>query len=182
LSKLVHANERAAALLALSEDQRKHLAAYARIMSANTGEEGGDLLQGAFVRWLASDEPVEGPERTYEFLRGAMSSIRSNIFRHAKVVRHYDGVRTVPESADDDDPIELAKDSGVSQEALVFFQQVYDLCADDEDIQLLLMSQLGLATRAEIQAELGWDNTKYEAVQKRKKRLIARFTIEGKLR
>jgi hypothetical protein len=44
------------------------------------------------------------------------------------------------------------------------------------------MSQLGLATRAEIQAELGWDNTKYETVQKRKKRLIARFTIEGKLR
>ena len=149
LSKLVHANERAAALLTLSEDQRKHLAAYARIMSANTGEEDGDLLQGAFTRWLASDEPVKGPERTYEFLRGAMSSIRSNIFRHAKVVRRYEGVRVVPESDEDDDPIELAKDSGVSQEAPVFFQQVYDLCADDEDIQLLLMSQLDLATRAE---------------------------------
>lgn len=182
MSKPVHVKDRAAALQALDEDQRKHLAAYARIMSANTGEEGEDLLQDAFSRWLTSDDPVEGPERTYDFLRGAISSIRSNIFRHAKVVRRIEGVREVATSMEEQDPIELAADPGVSHEVTVFSQQLYDLCADDSDMQMLLMCQLDRATRAEIQAELGWNDTKYETVQKRKKRLVARWMIEGKLR
>jgi hypothetical protein len=182
LKKPVQATHRAAALQALSEDQKKQLAAYARIMSTNTGEENCDLLQSAQLRWLASDEPVEGPERTYQFLLGAMSSIRSNIFRHAAVVRRIEGVRVAASTEDEQDPIEVAPDPRVSQEAAVFSQQLYDLCADDSDMQMLLMCQLDRATRAEIQAELGWDDTKYETVQKQKKRLIARWMIEGKLR
>jgi DNA-directed RNA polymerase specialized sigma24 family protein len=181
LEKSVQGTDRAAALGALTEDQQKRLAAYARIMSPNTGEEADDLLQGAQLRWLASDEPIESPERTYRFLLGAMSSIRSNIFRHAAVVRRTMGVRVVAATESEEDPIELAPDSGASQETGVFGQQLYNLCTDDPDLQMLLMCQLDRATRAEIQAELGWNDTKYETVQKRKKRLVARWIVEGKL-
>jgi DNA-directed RNA polymerase specialized sigma24 family protein len=75
LNKPVQGNVRAAALDALSEDQRKQLAGYARIMSRGTGDEGDDLLQGAFVRWLASDKPIEGPEQTCKFLREAIIGV-----------------------------------------------------------------------------------------------------------
>ena len=95
MNKPVQGNERAAALDALSEDQRKQLAAYARIMSRGTGDEGGDLLNEAFARWMSSDKPVEGPEQTCNFLRGAISSIRFNTFRHQKIMRRVEGVRAV---------------------------------------------------------------------------------------
>ena len=45
------------------------------------------------MRWLGSDKPMEDPEQTCNFLRGAISSSRSNTFRHEKVVRRYEGVR-----------------------------------------------------------------------------------------
>jgi DNA-directed RNA polymerase specialized sigma24 family protein len=182
LNKPVQANERVAALDALSDDQRKQLAAYARIMSRGTGDDGDDLLQGAFARWLASDGPAEGPEQTYNFLRGAISSIRSNIFRHTKVVRRFQGVRALAHAEDEEDPLDQAVDPAASTETAVFFQQVYDLCNGDEEIQLLLMAQLDNGTPAEVQTDLGWQENKYKAVQKRKKRLVARWMLEGKLR
>jgi DNA-directed RNA polymerase specialized sigma24 family protein len=180
LNKPVQGNERTAALTALSEDQRKQLASYARFMSQGTGDEGSDLLQAAFARWLASDKPVEGPERTCNFLREAISSIRSNIFRHKRVVRRYEGVRAVAEG-DVDDPLDQAPDPTECAEATVFFQQLYDLFADDEEIQLLILAQLKGETPAEIQAEFGWDENKYKAVQKRKKRMVIRWMLEGRL-
>lgn len=175
-------NERAAALTALSEDQRKRLSAYAQFMSGGTGDEGHDLLQGAFARWLASDKPVEGPEQTCTFLREAMSSIRSNIFRHQKVVRRFEGVRAVAQEGDENDPVEQAPDPTPSIEEAMFCQQLYDLFANDEEIQLLLMALFDKATPAEIQVEFGWDEKKYNAVQKRKRRLVARLMLEGKLK
>ena len=181
MNKPGRANERADALTALSGDQRKRLAAFARIMSFGTGEDGDDLLQGAFARWLASDKPVEGPEETCKFLRDAISSRRSNIFRHAKVVRRYEGVRVVAQEEDGDDPIERAADPADATEASAFLQQFYDLCAGDEKIQLLLMAQLNGSTPAEILADLGWDEKQYKAVQKKKRRLVIRLTLEGKL-
>jgi DNA-directed RNA polymerase specialized sigma24 family protein len=180
LNKPVQGNERTAALTALSEDQRKQLAAYARIMSRGTGDEPADLLQSAFARWLDSDKSVQGPEQTCKFLREAISSIRSNIFRHHKVVRRYEGVRVVAEE-DEDDPLDQVHDPAVCAEATVFFQQLYDLCADDEEIQLLILAELKGEAPAEIQAEFGWDENKYKAVQKRKKRMVIRWMLEGKL-
>jgi DNA-directed RNA polymerase specialized sigma24 family protein len=175
----VQANERAGALIALSEDQRKQLAAYARIVSGGTGDEGTDLLQEAFARWLASGKPVQGPKQTYEFLRGAIRSVRSNILRHRKVVRRFEGVRAVAE--DEEDPVDQAADPASSTEAPAFFQQVYDLCDGDGEIQLLLMARLDNGTPVEIRVDLGWDDKKYEAVQKRMKRLVVRWMLEGKL-
>jgi DNA-directed RNA polymerase specialized sigma24 family protein len=180
LSKPVQGNERAAALVALSEDQRKQLAAYAQIMSRGTGSEGNDLLQEAFARWLGSDKPVEGPEQTCNFLRGAISSIRFNAFRHEKVVRRYEGVRAVAEEGDEEDPLDQAADPAASTEGPLFVQQLYDLC-EDEEVQLLLTAQTDSATPAEIQADLGWDEKKYKAVQKKKRRLVIRLMVEGKL-
>jgi DNA-directed RNA polymerase specialized sigma24 family protein len=177
----VQANERTAALDALSQDQRKQLAAYARILSGGTGDDGNDLLQEAFARWLASEKPVEGPEQTHKFLRGAISSIRSNIFRHRKVVDRFEGVRAVAQEEDEEDPVDQAADPASSTEAPVFFQQVYDLCDSDGEIQLLLMARLDNGTPAEIRVDLGWDDKKYEAVQKRMKRLVVRWMLEGKL-
>lgn len=114
MNKPVLENERAAALVALNDDQRKHLAAYAQIVSRGTGSEGDDLLQEAFARWLGSDKPIEGPEQTCNFLRGAISSIRFNLFRHEKVVRRYEGVRAVAEEDDEVDPLDQAADPASS--------------------------------------------------------------------
>jgi DNA-directed RNA polymerase specialized sigma24 family protein len=181
LSKSVRGNARAAALTALSEDQMKQLAAFAHTMSRGTGKEGSDLLQEAFVRWLGSDKPIEGTEQTCDFLRAAISSIRSNTFRHEKVVRRYEGVRALRQEDDEEDLLDQAADPAASTEGPLFVQQLYDLCEDDEEVQLLLMKQWDRATAAEIRTELGWDETKYQSVLKRKRRLVIRWTLEGKL-
>lgn len=180
MNKLVQVNERAAALAALDEDQRKQLAAYARIMSRGTGDEDDDLLQGAFARWLASDKPVEGPAQTCKFLREAISSIRSNTFRHEKVVRRFEGDRAHKQEDEEDEPLDRAADPSASTEGPVFVQQIYDQC-DDAEIQLLLMAQSDRATPEQIKAEFGWEHKKYEAVLKRKRRLVIRLMREGKL-
>ncbi len=181
MNKTVPGNERVAALAALSADDRKRLATYASVTSGGNGEEANDLLHDAFVRWLRSDKPIEGPEATCNFLRGAMNSIRSNIFRHAKVVQRYEGTRVVAEPDDEDDPVDLAADPAVSTDGPLFVQQVYDLCHDDEDVQLLLTAQADNATPDQMRDELDWDERKYKAVQKRKRRLVIRWTLEGKL-
>jgi DNA-directed RNA polymerase specialized sigma24 family protein len=149
-------------------------------LSRGTGREGEDLLQEAFARWLGSDKAIEGPEQTCNFVQGAIRSIRFNIFRHEKVVRRYEGVRAVAGDGDDEDPLDQAADPGVSTEGPLFVQQLYDLC-EDEEIQLLLMAQADNATPAEIQTDLDWNEKKYKAVQKRKRRLVIRFMLEGKL-
>jgi DNA-directed RNA polymerase specialized sigma24 family protein len=151
-------------------------------MSRGTGDEGDDLLNEAFARWMASDKPVEGPEQTCNFLRGAISSIRFNIFRHYKVVRRVEGVRAVAQEDDQEDPLDQAADPAASTEGLLFVQQVYDLCDGDEEVQLLLMAQAENATPDQIQRDFGWDEKKYKAVQKRKRRLVIRWTLEGKLK
>lgn len=137
MNKPAQANGRSAALVALSADQRKQLAAYAQMMSQGTGNEGQDLLQDAFARWLSSDKPVEGPEETGKFLRGAISSIRFNTFRREKVVRRYEGVRAVADE-DEEDPLDQAADPAASTEGPLFVQQVYDLCGDDEEVQFVV--------------------------------------------
>ena len=45
----------------------------------------------------------------------------------------------------------------------------------------MLMFQDDGAERADVLRELGWDVTKYETVQKRKKRMVARLINEGKI-
>jgi DNA-directed RNA polymerase specialized sigma24 family protein len=171
---------RADSLAALSKDQWKRLAAYAQIVSRGTGKDGEDLLQEAFARWLASDKPVQGTEQTCDFLRGAIKSIRSNTFRHDKVVRRYEGVRAVAPEGEEEDPLDQAADPAASTEGPLFVQQLYDDC-EDEEIRSLLIAQVTKLTPAEIQTELGWDEKKYKAVQKRKARLVIRWTLEGKL-
>lgn len=182
MNKLTPVSERAAALTALSPSQRKQLATYARIMAGGTGDEGTDLLQEAFARWLGSDKPVEGPEQTRDFLRGAIKSIRSNALRHNQVVRKYEGARAGAEESDEEDPLDLAIDHAASTEGPLFVQQAYDLCGDDEEVQLLLTAQADNASPDEIQTDFGWDEKKYKAVQKRKRRLVIRWMLEGKLK
>lgn len=180
MNKPFQGNARADALNALSDDQRKQLAAYARIMSQGTGEEGDDLMQAAFARWMASDKPVEGPEQTCDFLRGAINSIRSNRFRHQKVVRRVEGERAHRQEDEEEEPLDRAADPSASTEGPLYVQQVYNLC-EDEDIKLLLMVQVDEATPDEIKAELGWDDKRYATVLKRKRRLVIRLMREGKL-
>jgi DNA-directed RNA polymerase specialized sigma24 family protein len=180
VSKPVIGNVRADALNALSEDQRKQLAAYARIMSQGTGDEGGDLLQGAFARWLASDKPVEGPQQTCKFLFEAIRSTRSNFFRHERVVQRFEGERAFRQEDEEEEPLDRAADPSASTEGPLYVQQVYDLC-DDEEIQLLLTAQADRAKPEQIKADLGWDGKKYETVLKRKRRLVIRLMREGKL-
>jgi len=176
------ATDRARALEALGDDQRKRLAAFARLAAPSTGADGEDLLSAAHLRWLESQEPIEGPDRTYEFLRGAISSIRFNIFRHQKVARKVDGVRVFAASPEDQDPMELGADPAASQEDSVFAQELYDLCAADKEVQTLITYDADGASRADIQKEMKWDDKKYDAVRKRKLRMIARWKTEGKLR
>jgi DNA-directed RNA polymerase specialized sigma24 family protein len=178
---MVEGNERAAALEALCQDQRKRLAAYARFKSQGSGEDGDDLLQEAFARWMSSDKPVESQEQTCNFLRGAINSIVSNIFRHDKVVRRVEGVRAVAQEGDDEDPVEQAGDPTASTEGPTFAQQMYDLCGHDPEVQSLLTANAIGSTPDEIKSEFGWDDKKYNAVQKRKRRLVMRWMLEGKL-
>jgi hypothetical protein len=96
-------------------------------------------------------------------------------------MRRYDGVRAVTQEDDGEDPLDQAADPAASAEGPLFVQQLYDLCGDDEEIQLLLTAQADNATPTEIQVDLGWDEKKYKAVQKRKRRLVIRWMIEGKL-
>lgn len=182
LQRAVSAKERADALEALSTDQRKRLAGFSRLMALNTGEAGEDLLQAAQLRWLESEVPIEGPDRTYEFLCGAIRSRRSNIFRHQKLAQKVDGIRAYAASPDEQDPIEHGIDAAASQEDTVFAQQLYDLCANDTEVQTLIMYDSEGTSRAEIQAETAWDDKKYEAIRKRKIRMVARWKIEGILR
>jgi DNA-directed RNA polymerase specialized sigma24 family protein len=165
---------------ALDQDQRTQLAAYAELMSRGTGDDGGDLLQGAMARWLASEVSVEGPERTCDFLRGAISSIRFNTFRKQRVVRRVEGERADKLEDEEEEPVDRTVDRSASTEGALFVQQVYDLC-DDEDVKLLLTLQADNATPEEIKAELDWNDTKYATVQKRKRRLVILLMREGKL-
>jgi DNA-directed RNA polymerase specialized sigma24 family protein len=175
------AGERAAALLALSADQKKRLAAYARILAVNLEDAQEDLLQTAHVRWLKSPVPVRSPEETTNFLAGAMRSRASNLRRHRKLVRAVHGDRSVPMSQEDEDPIELAPDGAASQDDSVFAQQLYDLSASDEEVQAFIMYRTDGVERSAVMREMGWDEQKYEAVRKRKLRMVAQWRIEGKV-
>ena len=171
---------RADALQALTEDHRKTLVAAARLRARGTSYEYGDLLNGAYERWLASEKPVIGPAQTYKFLLGAIRSMASNDRRHAALVRAVDGERAVAFPGEED-PMDAAPDPQASPEAAMFLSQLYELCAHDPDVQTLLMFQDDNAERADVLRELGWDVTKYETVQKRKKKLVARLFNEGKI-
>lgn len=171
---------RADALRALTDDHRKTLVADTRLRAPGTSYEPGDLLNGAYERWLASEKPIVGPSETCTFLRGAIRSIASNDHRHAATVRRMDGERIVAVDGQPD-PLEAVPDRTASPEAAIFLAQLYELCAVDPDVQALIMYQDDGAERADVLKELGWDVTKYETVQKRKKRMIARLIIEEKL-
>jgi hypothetical protein len=123
---------------------------------------------------------VEGPEQTCKFLREAISSIRSNFFRHERVVQRFEGQRTFKQEGEEEEPLDRAADPSASTEGPLYVQQVYDLC-DDEEIQLLLMAQVDQAKPEQIKADCGWDDKQYETVQKRKRRLVIRLVREGKL-
>ena len=171
---------RANALRALTDDHRKTLVADARLRSRGTAFEFGDLLNGAYERWMVSEKPVTGPAETCAFLRGAIRSIASNERRHAATVRRMDGERIVAADGEPD-PMAAVPDRTASPEEALFLAQLYELCAVDPDVQTLLMYQDDGAERAEVLRELGWNVTKYETVQKRKKRMMARLINEGKI-
>jgi hypothetical protein len=171
---------RADALRALTDDHRKALVADARLRARGTSYEFGDLLNGAYERWMVSDKPVVGPAETCTFLRGAIRSIASNEHRHAATVRRADGERIVAVEGEPD-PMEAVPDRTASPEGALILAQLYELTAEDPDVQTLLMYQDDGAERADVLRELGWDVTKYETVQKRKKRMVARLINEGKI-
>ena len=180
MDQVVGAADRAVALKALSADQRKRLEAFARMSARNTGEDGEDILSAAHVRWMASEEPVQGPEHTYGYLQKAISSIRSNTFRHQRLVQKFEGVRVYAASPDGPDPIDLGADPGASQEDAFFVQQLYDLFKHDSEVQMLILYESEQKVRAEMQLELEWDDKKYDAVRKRRVRMIARWKLEGR--
>jgi hypothetical protein len=91
-----------------------------------------------------------------------------------------DGTRAVAVEGHPD-PIDVALDPAPSQEDALTLRQLYELCACDSDVQMLLMLQADGAERADILREFGWDVTKYETVQKRKRKIVARLINEGKI-
>ena len=146
---------RASALLVLTGDQRKRLAAQARLKARGTSLEADDLLQGARERWLKSDVAVGGHETTFDFLWGAINSIAFNDRRRRTTVRRTDGERVVAVSADGLDPIETAPDPMASQEDGYLREQIFGLCEGDADLRTLLIYLDDGASRADILAELG---------------------------
>jgi hypothetical protein len=177
---LVDQSIKATALLMLTADQRKKLAAQAHIKARGTSLEGGDLLQGAYERWLKSDVAAGDNETTYDFLWGAINSIASNDRRRHATVRRMEGDRVVAASTGDPDPVEMAPDGGSSSEDAFLREQIYGLCEDDEIRTLLVYQDVGLS-RAEILSETGWNVTQYETVKKRMKKWGVRLFKEGKI-
>lgn len=171
---------RADALLALTDDHRKILVAEAKLRARGTSHEFGDLLHGAYERWLASGKDVGTPAETFMFLRGAIRSIAYNDRRHSAMIRRLEGERSVAAEGEPD-PMESVPDPTASQGGTVLLGELYDLCAHDPDVQSLVAYQIEPVERAQILSELGWDVTKYETVQKRKKRILARLMSEGKI-
>jgi hypothetical protein len=156
------------------------LVADARFRARGTLFESGDLLNGAYERWMASEKPVAGASETCAFLRGAIRSIASNGRRHAAMVRRVEGDRVVAADGEPD-PVEAASDPAASQEDDLLLEQLYELCSTDSDVQTLLMFQAEGAGRADVLRDLDWDVTKYETVQKRKRKMVARLINEGKI-
>jgi DNA-directed RNA polymerase specialized sigma24 family protein len=172
---------RADALQALTDDQRTKLVADARLRARGTSLDFEDLLQGAYERWMASDKAVTCTLETYSFLRGAIRSIASNERRHASTIRRVQGVRATAAEGELDPAETVADPAAASQENSLVLNQLYDLCANDPEVQTLLMLQDDGAGRAEVLQELGWDVTRYETVQKRKRKMVARLINEGKI-
>jgi DNA-directed RNA polymerase specialized sigma24 family protein len=171
---------KATALLMLTADQRKKLAALARVKARGTSLEPDDLLQGARERWLRSDVETQGNDATFHFLWGAVSSIASNDRRRQKTVQRSIGDRVVTEGVGGPDALETAPDTGSSPEDNYLREQIYGLCEDDEVRTLLIHQSVG-TSRAEILCELGWNITKYETVKKRMTKWGARLLKEGKI-
>lgn len=179
MNRVVQTDDRATALGQLSEDHKKKLAAFARMASRSTPYESGDLSNDAVVRWLQSDKPIEGAEETFQFLMGAIKSIRSNYVRREKTVLRYEGKRAVETEDDDEALVEQGADPVEITETSLFQDQLLDNFSDDEEVFDLLMQQMADATPSEIQKNLDWDKTKYETVQKRKKRKVAKLKAAG---
>jgi hypothetical protein len=169
---------KASALLTLTADQRKKLAALARVKARGTTLQADDLLQGARARWLNPDS--KAGDDAFEVLSGAVNSIASNDRRRSATVRRVEGKRLVAASVDAPDPIELAQDLGPSQEDAYLREQIFKICKDEE-VETLLILLGDNATRAEILVETRWDVTNYETVMKRMKKWGASLYKEGKL-
>ena len=173
--------DRAGALTALGRDREKRLAAYARMCRRGLSDDGEDLLQTAYRRWLTAKNPVVGPEETYNYLMGAIKGQRFNALRHAGVVKEAIGERLEPGPEKEDDPVDDLRARDSSAEAAVLVQQLYDSAADDPELQLLIIYFAQETPRAEIQQEQGWDDQKYEAVRKRRIRAAAKLLREGRV-
>lgn len=172
---------RSAALAALDADQKRALAAFAKICSSGLLDDADDLLQSAYRRWLSSEEPIEGPEQTFVYLMGALSSLRFNAHRRARSEKKAFGQRLEPDNNGDADPRDAVEAEQMSAEDAVLAHQLYELMAGDQEIQMLLLHQSENAPRAEIQKEMDWDDLKYEAVQKRRIRAVAKLKLQGKI-
>ncbi|RYG99169.1 MAG: sigma-70 family RNA polymerase sigma factor [Alphaproteobacteria bacterium] len=170
---------RGAALDALDDAHMKKLTTISRLL-AIAPTEPADLLQDAFLRWLQSDVPIEGPDRTYSYVRDAMKSIRYNARRHLEVVKGALGER-MHASEEGGDVFEMLKPHHSTVDDGKIAQQAYDLFADDPEVQEYILKLMDGASPEEIQAELGWTKLKYQAVQKRRARAVAKFIAEGKL-
>jgi hypothetical protein len=165
-------------LLTLTTDQRKKLAALARVKARGTSLDPRDLLQSAYARWLNPDS--EAGDDAFKVLSDAVNSIASNYWRRQETVGRFEGKRLVAASVDRPDPIEFARDQEPSQDDAYLREQVYRIC-EDEEVKMLLLLLNDNATRADILAETGWDVTNYETVRKRMKKWGASLYKEGKL-
>ena len=173
--------ERTAALEAIDPAGKNRLAAQARFLARGTGDEAGDLLNSAIVRWLQSESEMPTPSTAYAFIRDAMFSVRFNRLRQLRRQRAELGGRLVPVLADAPDPVENVCDRTAGVEDLAFAQQLYDLMADDDELLAYLMGRLERDGRATIQTENNWDDRKYDAVQKRFNRMIQKLQSQGAL-
>lgn len=179
---------RADALRALGRDQCLRLMAWANICGRRSGSAaaaGEDLLQSAYERWLRSDTDIGGSLDTARYLMGAIRSIASNEGRDAKtdamgylVEQDADAVNNPMDTAAGKS---AADDAAREAQSSAFVQSLYDQLGHEPELQLLILYRAQDLPRREIQQELGWDDKKYDAVEKRRTRAAAKLMREGKL-
>lgn len=167
---------------ALTTDAHQRLQLAARRLSAGLRIAPEDLLQKAFLHVLEGQRRCPGVVDIVTFMYGVMRSLasseRKSAYRHPEVelsepeIAH-PGLENPPNDCGDLDPAKLVVEEAAAQNLM---RQLEEYFADDEDVQLLILSRVDGDTPAESKALLGKSDKGYATACKRLRRGYAKLT------
>lgn len=178
---VIDRDELAERISALSSVDHQRLLLAARRLADGLGMTGEDLLQQAFLHVLEGHRhcPANVDAKTfiYGVLRSLASSRRKSEARHPEAELHEfdateDGSADPPPADCRFDPAKLTEEEAAARELM---HQLEVCFADDEDVQLLILSRANGDTPAETKAVLGKNDREYATICKRLRRGYTRL-------